>query len=119
MSYDFNDWLLIDARSVSYLTDVGEPAYFAARCLDTDGSDRLVLVCRAANGSHAATFDAKCRSVAHEQLGALPPEYARRVADTLNRRCGRPTESGRPCRITVARPGAACHWHTTTERNAP
>lgn len=43
----------------------------------------------------------------HDQLGPLPAAFARRLAA----RCGRPTKSGRPCRVEVYQLGDACPFH--------
>ncbi len=104
-------------RSVD-LTDVGLATHVAAVVIAEDGSERLVLAEREAIADPAVVFDPNASAV-HDQLGALPLAYVRRI--TVSRRthrCGRPTQAGRPCRSPVGQGGDACARHriTTPER---
>jgi hypothetical protein len=107
------DSYLIDADRTICLCAAGQPDYIAATAVAADGGEHLVLALEAAVGDERVRYDARCRAVAHEQLGELPIEYVRRVtiAATRRHRCGRPTAAGGRCRIEVDRPGGACHWH--------
>lgn len=77
-----DEWDLID-NAVS-LDDVGAPDYMAAVVVDAEGTKHLVLAHRKFLGDSTARFDAECSSIEHEQLGALPLEYCRRL--TISRR---------------------------------
>jgi hypothetical protein len=111
MSADPNGHLLGYDRSAC-LCDVGQADYLAATAITADGDEHLVLAKHSAIGDPTVRYDSSCRDVAHEQLGALPIEYVRRL--TIIRRthrCGRRTQAGRPCRIRVAAAGDTCEWH--------
>jgi len=102
-------------RTVS-LHDVGGYNLLAATVI---GTDYTALVILDADHLHDGTpmTDPQCRDVQHEQLGALPLDVVKRIAIAQRRhRCGRPTESGRPCRNPVTHPGDTCHWHRTPDQ---
>jgi hypothetical protein len=108
---------IVDDSRTRCLCDVGRDDYIAATAVAADGSEHLVLASCDALGDDNVTYDPMCTDVAHEQLGELPLEYARRI--TVSRRthrCGRPTKSGAPCQAPVTRPGDACGWHRTEAR---
>ena len=110
----------IDNSRTTCLCDVGRPDFLAATAIAADGSGHLVLAQVDAIGSPDIGYDPTCSAVDHEQLGALPIEYVRRLTVTRRtHRCGRRTKSGVPCQSPVARPGDACGWHRapTNERN--
>lgn len=106
---------VIDYRHSACLSDVGAPGHVAATAVGADGVARLVVADRNAIDDKAVRYDPTCAAVAHEQTGPLPLEFVRRL--TVARRsqrghcCGRPTKTGRPCRITVTNPGEPCRWH--------
>lgn len=114
---DDTDGGCIDGRRSCSLYDVGGGNVLAATLV---GADYTILALLDTDHIRDGTpIDRHCREAVHEQLGPLPLEIARRVA-IANRthRCGHPTESGRPCRITVTHAGDACRWHSKpTERN--
>jgi hypothetical protein len=104
---------LIDPDRTTCLCDAGNPDYLAATAVAADGSEHLLLAECDGIGDENVCYDPGCTDVDHEQLGALPIEYVRRL--TISRRthhCGRPTKTtGRPCRIEVTTPGEACGLH--------
>lgn len=105
---------LIDNVRSACLCDAGGTEYVAAVAVAADGAEHLVLAQHSAIGDQSVRYDSACRDVAHEQLGPLPIEYVRRL--TVSRRthrCGRPTQTGRPCRVRVQADGDACDWHRT------
>jgi hypothetical protein len=104
---------LLDDDHTRCLCDVGGDGYIAATAVAADGSTHLLLARVDAIGNSDVTYDPGCTDVAYEQLGALPPRWAARVA-LAPLRCGRRTKSGTPCRITVTEPNAACSWHRTS-----
>ena len=115
-----NNANLIDDCRTRCLCAVGRDDYIAATAVASDGTEHLVLARCDALGDENVRYDPACTDVAHEQLGALPLEFVRRVTiSQRTHRCGRPTKSGAPCRTPVARPGDACGWHCTptNERN--
>jgi hypothetical protein len=112
-----DDASLIDDSRTRCLCDVGGDDYLAATAVAADGSEHLLLARCDALGDENVRYDPNCSDVAHEQLGALPIEYVRRI--TISRRthrCGRRTQAGKPCRILVTRSGDACTWHRTGAR---
>ncbi|EFG74156.1 hypothetical protein HMPREF0591_5937 [Mycobacterium parascrofulaceum ATCC BAA-614] len=103
---------LLDYDRSVCLCDVGQADYSAAVAITADGDEHLVLAKHSAIGDPTVCYDSSCREVAHEQLGALPLEYVRRI--TVSRRthrCGRRTQAGRPCRALVAVHGHPCPRH--------
>ena len=99
---------LIDNERSACLCDVGAPGYVAAVCVTPDGQDVLWLV----RPELFERDDADLGDVdqSHEKLGRLPAHVRERIwGDAL--RCGRPTSSGRPCRIRVTNPGDPCGIH--------
>ena len=117
MTHDHNN--LMDPDHTRCLCDVGAPDYLAATAVAADGSSHLLLARAEDIGVESATYDPTCSTVAHEQLGPLPLEVVRRITATRRQArlfCGRPTKSGRPCRIEVTRPGLACGLHRTEAR---
>jgi hypothetical protein len=113
-TFDDSKRVFLDPNRSACLCDVGAPGYLAATCIDADGSEHLVVACDAAVGTPAGRWRAGGGDVPHEQLGALPIEFVRRL--TISRRthrCGRPTQAGRPCRNRVPAEGDACDWHRT------
>lgn len=105
---------LLDNFRSACLCDVGAAKYVAAVAVAADGAEHLVLAQCSAVGDPTVRYDSTCRDIAHEQLGPLPIEFVRRL--TISRRthrCGRPTQTGRPCRIRVQADGDACDWHRT------
>jgi hypothetical protein len=104
----------IDAVRSACLCDVGAVDYVAATAVAADGGEHLVLAHREGINADTAVYDATCRDVAHEQGGALPIEFVRRLMiSRRTHRCGRRTQAGRPCQIRVAAEGLACEWHRT------
>lgn len=78
-----DDWDLI-AYAVN-LDDVGAPDYMAAVAVDAEGAKHLVLAHRKSLGDSTARFDTECSSVEHEQPGALPLKYCRRLTISQRR----------------------------------
>lgn len=108
-----NDNYVDNARSAD-LTDVGLANYLAATVIDEDGTEHAILAERESIGNPSVRYDPTCGHAPHEQLGALPLWFIRRI--TISRRtyrCGRPTKAGPPCRMSVPRQGDACAWHGT------
>lgn len=66
---------MIDSRRSA---DLGN-GYLAAVMVGPDGTEHLLLASREAMGRRELCDNA-CRAVAHEQDGALPAEYMRRLA---------------------------------------
>ena len=95
--------------------------YVAATAIAADGSEHLVLAQLDAIGNPDVGYDPNCSAIAHEQLGALPLEYVRRITiSQRTHRCGAETKAGTPCRIPVRRRGDVCSWHRTpTHRKEP
>ncbi|MCV7100915.1 MULTISPECIES: hypothetical protein [Mycobacterium] len=75
-----NNWGIIDPNRTAALSDVGAPDYDAATVVSADGAANLVLVCRNSIDDERALYDSQCRSVPHEQLGALPLATVKRIA---------------------------------------
>jgi hypothetical protein len=96
------------ARSVD-LDDVGLIGTELAVCVTSDGEVHFALIDVGLLGSDAG-YDPSARTAPHEQLGALPEQYARRI-DALQPRCGRRAKSGVACRTPVAHQGDSCFWH--------
>jgi hypothetical protein len=109
---------IIDPDRTACLCDLGRPDYLAATAVAADGSEHLVLARCDALGDETVRYDHTCAAAAHDQLGALPIEYVRRITISRRRthRCGRRTKSGTPCQTPVTRPGDACGWHRTGAR---
>lgn len=72
---------IVDSARTVNLADVGAPGYLAAVVVDLNGDERLVLVRRCDVGNFSSLFDDSCRDVEHEQLGQLPPQTIRRIAE--------------------------------------
>lgn len=107
---------LIDWARSARLGDVGAAGYAAAVCVTTSGEDVLWLVSKVDWFSdHPRHGDA---SQPHEQLGPLPRRWRERVAWAAPFRCGRPTKSGRPCRLPVDQAGGACSFHRAARPDA-
>jgi hypothetical protein len=108
---------LIDYEHSTCLQDVGQVDYIAALAVAADGTTHLILADREAIGDDNVTYDPTCSDAVHEQIGALPLEYVRRltISQRMNR-CGRRTKSGAPCQTPVTRPGDTCAWHRTGAR---
>lgn len=105
---------LIDYERTACLCSAGQPNYWAAVCVTASGDEHLVLAKHSAIGNPAVLYDPTCNRIAHDQLRPLPIEFVRRL--TISRRthrCGRPTQTGRSCRIRVQADGDACDWHRT------
>jgi hypothetical protein len=101
----------IDGNRSVPLEDVGGGQYLAATLI-ADDCTVLALVDTEHMGD-GTPIDRHCRGAIHEQDGKLPIEFVKRIAIAQRvHRCGWPTRSGKPCRIRVHRPGAACSWHT-------
>jgi hypothetical protein len=109
-----NASIIDDSRTVC-LCDVGRPGYLAATAVAADGTEHLILAECDALGDESVRYYPACAAVAHEQLGALPIEYVRRLTiasrRTRGHRCGRRTRSGTVCKMRVPRAGQACEWH--------
>lgn len=71
---------LIDSDRTTCLCDAGRPDYWAALVVAADGSEHLVLVEQGSIGDETVRYDRTCSTVVHEQLGALPIEFVRRIA---------------------------------------
>jgi hypothetical protein len=99
---------LMDMERTAFLYDVGAPDHAATIAVDAAGNERLWVVdLEQLNDADADVGNANQR---HERLGRLPQAVRDRIwGDSL--RCGRPTCSGRPCRIRVANPGDPCGTH--------
>lgn len=113
MSVD--DAHLVDHSRTRCLCDVGAPGYWAVTAVAADGTEHLVIAELDSLGDDDVRYDPACPAATHEKLGELPLEYVRRVTAVSRRThlCGRPTKHGRPCRLEVAHPGAACTFHAT------
>ena len=99
---------LVDWRRATCLCDVGAPDYVATVAVGVNGELTLWLVRKELLGQAGA--DHGNENPPHEKLGRLPQAVRDRIwGDSL--RCGRPTSSGRPCRIRVANPGDPCGTH--------
>ena len=121
--------LIVDWHQAACLCDAGQPDYLGAVVVDAAGAQHLALVETEAIGDESVGLDARCRGVAHEQLGPLPLEYTRRLAVACRRitgqrvgqlpgvRCGRTTHAGTPCKLRVREPGAACVFHSDRMTN--
>jgi rRNA maturation protein Nop10 len=97
----------IDPASSACLCGDGLPSYTLAETVRDDGSRDYVLV---RNDQIAVTpYDPITRDAPHEQSGALPAQYAQRLAHALPL-CGRATASGRPCRLPVTNADGACKF---------
>jgi len=102
----------IDGNRSASLHDVGGRNLLAATLIGADYT-ALVIVDTDHIGDGTPLVDPRCRGVPHEQLGELPLDVVKKITIAQrSHRCGRPTESGRPCQITVTHPGDTCHWHS-------
>jgi len=109
------DGAFIDGNRTCSLHSQGGHDLLAATVIGADAT-YLAIVDADRLGDGTPLRDPHCRAVAHEQLGPLPADTARRIALAQRAyRCGCPTESGRPCQVVVSRPGDACEWHGPTE----
>lgn len=112
MTTNGSDALLVDWHQTRCLCDVGQPDYLAVVAVDASGAAHLVLAEKSAINDDTTRVDTSCSAVAHEQPGKLPLEHVRRITAACRaHRCGRTTSHGRPCRLRVTRPGAACEFH--------
>jgi hypothetical protein len=108
----------IDFERATHLCDAGNDDYWLAVTIGSDGAANLVLAEHKSIGNVNVTYDPTCRDVEHEQLGALPIEFVKRLTIAARtHRCGQRTKAGTPCRTLVSHKGATCAWHRTTERN--
>ncbi|MBO0883101.1 MAG: hypothetical protein J2P17_22755 [Mycobacterium sp.] len=103
---------ILDDRSAC-LCDHGAPGYTAAVLVAADGRHDYALVDQGSIGT-GTTYDATTPQAEHEQLGALPDDFLRRV-ELSRLRCSRITAAGRRCRTRVHRPGESC-WRHTADR---
>jgi hypothetical protein len=83
-----DDAELVDPHRTRCLCDVGAPDYLAATTVSADGTVHLLLARADAIGDESVTYSPTCSSVAHEQLGPLPPRWHSRAA-LAPLRCGR------------------------------
>jgi hypothetical protein len=83
-------------------------------CVSDDGRIDLVLVDSSRLGDDRYTYRPNTPDAPHEQLGPLPTRYLLGL-QAVPHRCGRPTKTGRPCRITVTHPGEPCGRHRDRE----
>jgi hypothetical protein len=98
---------IIDPDRTVCLCDVGDTEHLATVSVDPDGNETYWLAHRELLGEPA---DHGNENPYHEKPGRLPQVIRDRIwGDAL--RCGRPTCSGRPCRIRVASPGDPCGTH--------
>lgn len=103
--------VIIDGRTWVCLCDVGAPGFSLAETVDSYGRRKLWFVDDNRLGADDTDHGA-LTTPQHEGLGPLSQPWAKRVA-AAPLRCGRPTAKGRPCRMNVERPGAACALHET------
>lgn len=108
----------VDNDRSACLCGQGGGSYVACVLVAADGSQDLVLVDWELIGDGRHTYNRTMPEVIHEQAGALPLEFVRRLAVSRRRerrtihRCGWPTKTtGRPCRIEVSRPDQPCGLH--------
>lgn len=105
----FDEFTLVDWSRSACLCDVGSVGHSVAVAVASDGSDTLWIIDEAElHAEHPRHGDARHP---HEQLGPLPQRWRERVAWAAPFRCGRPTKSGRPCRLPVDQAGVACSFH--------
>ncbi|QQW36879.1 hypothetical protein [Mycobacterium marinum] len=106
----------VDHERTACLCGDGLPGFWAAVCVTATGDDVLWLVSldeldaehpRCGNGDQP-----------HEQVGPLPERWRERVAWSAAFRCGRPTKSGRPCRLPVDQAGGSCSFHRAASPDA-
>lgn len=79
-----------------------------AECIGTDGDATIWLLSPDGDAGHGNAGPA---AAPHEQEGALPRDYRRRLGLT----CGAPTRSKRPCGALVRTFGAHCGHHQGEE----
>jgi hypothetical protein len=70
---------IIDDSRTRCLCDVGDVDYLAATAIAADGTEHFVLARCDALGDENVCYDPTCSAVRHEQLGALPIEYVKRI----------------------------------------
>jgi hypothetical protein len=103
----------IDPHRSACLCDAGSADYLLATVVAEDGSTKFVLALQEAIGDEDALVATTTPDATHEQLGPLPDRWRWRI-QTAAYRCGRRTKTtGRPCRITVDKPGQPCGLHRT------
>jgi hypothetical protein len=75
-------WDVIDNTRSWCLCTAGrtDHHYIAATVIATDGSEQLVLAHRHSLGSERMRYNADCPDATHDQLGALPLEFVKRIA---------------------------------------
>jgi hypothetical protein len=105
---DHDHGRVIDPARTVCLCDAGDTDYVATVAVDHEGAETYWLAHKELLGCD----DADCgdENQPHEKLGRLPAAVRDRIwGDAL--RCGRPTASGRPCRIRVTNAGDPCGTH--------
>jgi hypothetical protein len=103
----------VDQARSADLSDVGLAGYLLATIVAEDGSEHAILAEHQSIGDETVLYDPQCAEATHEQRGALPVEFVRRIAiSRRTQRCGRPTKAGPPCRCSVTHPGDACAHHS-------
>lgn len=113
---EFDRLALVDWERSACLCDVGAPGHSLAVAVTDDGRDTLWMVDDAElRAEHPRCGDGR---QPHEQVGPLPERWRERVAWSAAFRCGRPTKSGRPCKLRVARPGDRCLFHRAASPDA-
>jgi hypothetical protein len=70
---------LVDSRRSACLCDVGAPGLTAAACVDPDGQVDYALIRESLMGDPRYPFLPWTPDAPHEQLGALPIEFVRRI----------------------------------------
>lgn len=107
---------LFDWERSACLCDVGAPGHSVAVAVTDDGRDTLWIV----DDAELHAEHPRCGNGAqpHEQIGPLPERWRERVAWSAAFRCGRPTKSGRPCRLPVDQAGGSCSFHRAASPDA-
>ena len=103
-------WDRIDEQRRADLDDVGSPGYTAVVAITADGEERLVLAWREGLGRPGERYwpaEDYHLIAPHELVGLLPKPYAST--------CGRPTSSGKPCKVRVRLWGDTCAHHAEIE----
>ena len=115
-AHQFDGFALVDWARSACLCDVGAPGHSLAVAVTDDGRDVLWLIDDAElHAEHPRHGDSR---QSHEQVGPLPARWRERVAWSAAFRCGRPTKSGRPCRLPVGQAGRSCSFHRAANPDA-
>ncbi len=82
---DHDDASLVDPVRSVHLYDVGGPGYLAATAIQPDGDTHYVIA-RLNRLGEEEPYRPTCPEVEHEQTGALPLEFVKRIAVAQRRR---------------------------------